>query len=326
MAATVSIQSVVNLCRTHVELMPIADVGGFSNEPALSLANDTLQELLSQPFNWKFNSKTAPLLVTQASRQDYLFAGATAFTSKGGVGIDLASLNAITESGNTVTVATLQDHNFTVGDTVYMLGNTVAAYNSTFSQTPTSSGWTGGWAITATPTTKSFQFTHVSSGLANSGAPGITDCGWLESVTMTDVNATDAIPYVFTPKAVRSLQPSSTGGRPDKVALVSETSGVLTLRLANIPSSTIYALAINYQMKAPQKTDLTQTWSPFPDEFGFVYRQMFLARCYRYLDHRRADAEEARALVMIAKALGRDDTEDSEQYVSPSTTIMGGYF
>lgn len=324
MPSTVSLQSVVNLCRTHVELMPIADVGGFSNEPALSLANDTLQELLAQPYNWKFNMKTLPLLVMQPYRQDYLFAGACAFTSKGGVGIDLAANAAISESGTTVTVNTLQDHNFSVGDTVYMTGNTVVAYNSTFSQTQTSSGWSGGWAITAIPTSRSFTFTHVSSGLANSGAAGITDFGWLSDATQTDLNTSDAVPKPWIVKCVKTLQRTSLGGRPEKACVVSDSgTGVLTVRFSSVPTASVWCVTFNYQAKAILKTDLTQSWSPFPDEFGFVYRQMFLARCYRYLDHRRADAEEARALGMIQKALGRDDVEESDQRVSPEQTIMG---
>lgn len=305
--------------------MPIADVGGFSNEPALSLCNDTLQELLAQPFNWKFNSKTAPLLVTQMYRQDYLFAGASAFTSEGGVGIDLKSNNAITAVGTTITVKCLQPHNFSVGKTVYMTGNTVDAYNSVFNQTPAGSSWSGGWVITSTPDTKTFVFTHGTSGLAASGAPGITDASWLESCTMIDVNATDPLPRPWIVKAVRTLQPSSTTSRPEKVSLVSESNGVITVRFANVPGSTVWGVSLVYQAKAPSKTDLTQNWSPFPDEFGFVFRQMFLARCYRYLDHKRADNEYLKAQAMVKKALGHDDTEDSDQHVSPETTLMGDY-
>jgi hypothetical protein len=113
LASTVTIQSVVNLCRTHVELMPIADVGGYSNEPALTLANQTLQELLAMPFDWKFNSVTAAILVTQGFRQDYLFAGATAFTSLGGVGIDLViehRHHGIRQHGHRENVAAAQLH------------------------------------------------------------------------------------------------------------------------------------------------------------------------------------------------------------------------
>src|SRR5437879_869092 len=137
MPSTITIQSIVNLTSTFAELMPLSGVGGFTNEPGLSIANDTMQELLGEKMPWKCNRKEMASLFTTQGKQDYLFAGACAFTTDNakGVGIDLASANAITESGNTVTVNTLDNHALAVGDTVYMTGNTVAAYNSTFTQT-----------------------------------------------------------------------------------------------------------------------------------------------------------------------------------------------
>jgi hypothetical protein len=162
--------------------------------------------------------------------------------------------------------------------------------------------------------------------LANSGASGITDCSWLESCTATDVNSTEPLPRPYEIKCVRKLRPTASSGRPDKVALVSQTdAGVLTLRFQNVPSATVWAATIVYQKKAPLKTDLTQTWSPFPDEFKFVIDQAFLSKCYRYLDHKRADNEFLKAQAAIRLALGHDDTEESNQYVSPETTLMGDY-
>ncbi|MGZ4814314.1 MAG: hypothetical protein ACXVZV_02830 [Terriglobales bacterium] len=192
--------------------MPIAGVGGFTGEPALSLCNDTLQELCAQPFNWKFNSRESSQMFTQAARQEYIFAGASAFTKQYGVGIDLSINSAITESANTVTVNTLQLHNFSVGDTVYMTGNDVAAYNSTLSQGPTASGWSGGWTITSTPTSTSFQFTHATSGLAVSGAPGIYHFAWLETSVMVDTQSIEAAPKEWPLDAVRSLKLTGTAG------------------------------------------------------------------------------------------------------------------
>jgi hypothetical protein len=326
-ANTVTINNVVNFASTHVELMPIASVGGYTNEPALSLANDTLQELCSAPTAWKFNRVTSNIMVTQAGRQEQLFAGACAFVSDlGGVGIGLASDSAITETGNTVTVTTLQPHNFTVGKTVYMLGNTVAAYNSAYAQTLSSSGWSGGWTITAVPTTTSFQFTHATSGLAASGAAGIYDFSWLESAHLVDMNDTSPVPEAWNLQAVRGVKRSSQPGRPRNIAVMSEANGVLTVRLEYVPSTAVWGATLNYQAKAPVKTDLADSWAPFPDELGYVYRQAFLARCYRFLNHARADAEELRALAMIQKAQSGDDREDSNQYVSPERSIMdGGY-
>jgi hypothetical protein len=103
---------------------------------------------------------------------------------------------------------------------------------------------------------------------------------------------------------------------------MSEASGILTIRIDPVGNETVWGITLNYQAKPPLKTSLSDTWAPFPDEFGFVYRQAFLARCYRFLDHRRADAEEARALATIGKAMARDDNETENQYVIPEFSLM----
>lgn len=322
---TVTLQTVVDLCRTHVDLMPLASVGGFSQEPALSLANDTIQELLAQPNGWKFNSKDYGLLVTHPARQDYLFAGASAFVpGQSGTGIGLADGAAITMSGNVVTVKCLQPHNFVVGQTVYMTGNTLDIYNSTRDDS-VAGGWTGGWVLTALPDEKTFQFNHLLSNQSPSGAPGIKDLAWVECCDMYDLSDTSAQPRSWQIDSVKSLRKTGDVGRPRKIALRSQSAGILTVRLSHISVGTTFGITFMGQKKAPLKTDLTQTWAPFPDEFGFVYRQAFLARCYRFLDKPRADNETAKAQAMIAKALGKDDVEESDQYVSPERSLMGGW-
>src|SRR5512146_1191817 len=81
--STTTVQSVVDYCSCHAELMPLANVGGYTQEPALSLANDVLQEILSPPFAWKFNRVTANVLTTVRGKQDARFAGAAAFVLNG---------------------------------------------------------------------------------------------------------------------------------------------------------------------------------------------------------------------------------------------------
>src|SRR6266704_3532163 len=126
---TVKLQAVVNLASTHADLIPLAGVGGHSNEPALSICNDAVQELLTAPMDWKFNRVEMDMLVTCQNKQDYRFGGACAFTlgsTSSGVGIDLSSNSAITVTAGVVTVNTLEAHRFSIGDTVYHNGVTMS--------------------------------------------------------------------------------------------------------------------------------------------------------------------------------------------------------
>jgi hypothetical protein len=142
---------------------------------------------------------------------------------------------------------------------------------------------------------------------------------------MYDLSSNEALPRTYPIDVVKSVRKTGSMGRPEKLGLRSQSAGILTIRLSHISVGTTFGITLTGQKKPPLKTDLSETWSPFPDEFGFVYRQAFLARCYRFLDKPRADNETAKAEMMIAKALGRDDVEESDQYVSPERSLMGDY-
>lgn len=337
MAQTLTVQNVLNFAATHTELVPLAGVGGYTNEPALSLANDVLSELLMGgsllagkelgPFPWRCNRAWTNLFVTSYGKNDYLWAGASAFTIAGsltGAAIDLKSNNGITVAAGVVTVNTLEPHNFVVGDVVYMTGNTDAPYNSTFTAGPQNSQWSNGWTITAV-TSKSFSFAAGVGQTIASGAPGITNMGWIETFTfvqMTDVSFPQFIRYGL---AVRTLPPfSRVGSFPDRLALLQDLgTGVIKLRVQPLPGNTPLGITIVYQAQAPVLTALSANWGPFPDEYSAMIRQAFLARCYRFIDSRRSEVESQKAEAMILAARARDDAEESEDYITPDQPLMG---
>lgn len=84
----------------------------------------------------------------------------TGLARSGGGTVTLAVPGA-TESGNIVTISTATAHNRSVGDVVTISGVGVAGYNGTFT-------------VTAVPTTRTFQYTAVITGLANSGGGSAT--------------------------------------------------------------------------------------------------------------------------------------------------------
>src|ERR1700733_9198161 len=107
---TITLQQTLNFCSTHADLLPLCGVGGYINEPGLSLCNDAMSDLLSDPNDWTFARCEMPPLITCPNRQDYLFAGACAFTlnvsgtttqttQSQGWAIGLSTLPAITNTG-----------------------------------------------------------------------------------------------------------------------------------------------------------------------------------------------------------------------------------
>lgn len=322
---TLTLQSVVNFASIHAELAPLSNVGGISLEPALSLANDTLQELITKPNAWKFNRFEMPIFVTTTYKQDYQFGGAVAFTlEEGGAAIALttASTPGVVRTGTTVVVTTIETHNMTVGRTVYMFGNDNAQFNSVYTQGPTASGFSGGWTITAV-TANSLTFTHLTSGNLTSGAPGIFNYAWLESGTMREINSTAPIPKTWQLDGVNDLHPTSVSTRPAKVSVLTDNGdGTLKIRMQYAPGGTFYAVALVYQMQPPLKVALTDTWTPFPDRYGFVVRQAFLARAYRYMRSAAAAEEYQKSQFVINEAIGADDSEQSDQRIYPEQSLM----
>ena len=328
---TITLQSIANFLSTHADLLPLTGVGGYVNEPFLSLANDAISDLLSSPNDWKFNRKDMPMLVTCPQKQDYIFAGAVAFSlgsTSQGWAIGLASNSAITVTAGVVTVTTLENHRFAVGDTVYlnnvtMTTGTSSKYNSTFTDTGSATSWSGGWVLTAI-TSNTFSFA-ATSGQNNSdvgGAPGIADFGWLQNGSMVQMTNTSSPQYSQNLYTFRELPVTSRVSNPERVTAFDNGDGTLTIRFYLVPGSTSWGAKLIYQKQAPIKIALTDNWSPFPDSMSALYRQALVYRMQRYLNSPTQNAEYQKLQQEIAKAQGSDDSEQSSVYVTPEEPIM----
>jgi hypothetical protein len=332
-----TLQSVANFVATHVDLMPLAGVGGYTNEPFLSIANDALSEVLLSQVDWKWNRADMPSMVTAINKQDYTVAGAIAFTlgsSSTGAHIGLSTTPSISVSAGVVTVTTLEPHRFNAGDTVYLSGvimgtGTASKYNSVFTDNGSSSVWSGGWVIASVPTSTTFTFA-ATSGQNNSdagGAPGITDFGWLASASMAQLNDTGS-PVDSRPlQARRDLGVWSKTANPEKVAVIKDNGdGTLKVRFQYVPSSTIWLVNLVYQKKPVLKTALTGAgvgdWSPIPDHYSALYRQAVLYRAYRYLGSPKETTEYQKFQAELLKAQGGDDREQTDVHVVPAESLM----
>jgi hypothetical protein len=339
---TRTLQQEVNFASTHADLLPLAGVGGYTDEPALSLCNDALSDLISDPNDWKFNRVEMPILFTCPNKLDQLFAGACIFTlsysnsgaisgwQSQGWGI---AINGISVSGGVVTVTTLENHRIPVGAQVYMTGNvmttgTTANYNSTFTDNGSNSQWSVFWTVTAI-TANTIQFA-ASAGQNNSdagGAPGITNFGYATSAAFQELNNTSSPPNVQPCTVYRELPYVSRVSNPDRASVIADLgTGVLKIRYGFVPGSTVWGLKLVYQAKAPMKVALTDTWAPFPDNFACVYRQALLWRMYRYLNDSKADAEYQKLKMEIAKVQSADDAETTDVHLIPEESLMNSDF
>lgn len=353
MASTLTLQDVANFCSTHADLLPLSGVGGYTDEPFLSIASDAMSEIINDAQDWKWNSVelfdailTFQPLITSLNKQDYLFAGASAFVLQvsgnvaqvvsSGAAIDLASNNAVTVSGGTVTVKTLEPHRFAIGNVVNLTGlkfttGDATKYNSVLTDNGSTSTWSTGYTITAI-STNSFSFA-IASGQANNdvgGAPGIADLGWLAGCTMMELNNNSSPPNWRQMKAVRELPKWSRVSDPEQVAITQDYgTGVLRIRFNQIPGGVIWAVNFVYQKAAPLFTTLQYTtWSPIPDKFSALIRQAVMYRMYRYLNpnSQATQSEFQKFEKALAQSKGVDSAEESNVYLQPTEGIVDDYW
>lgn len=360
MASTITLQSISNFCSTHADLLPLTGVGGFTSEPFISIANDALGEIINTTQDWKWNSvETCDLvasfapLITSLNKQDYLFAGASAFVlqvgnnsvTSSGAAIDLISANGVTVSAGVVTVKTLEPHRFQVGNVVNLLGlffttGTATNYNSAYSDNGSVTGWSTGYTITAI-TAKSFSFA-AGVGQNNSdvgGAPGfgvtngatvqLQGMGWLAAANMFELNNNTCPPNWRQLKALQSLPKWQRVSDPESLCVMQDFgTGVLKFRFRQIPGGVIWAANLIYQAAKPLLTSMAGTWSPVPDKYDALIRQAALYRCYRYLNpNSTATANEYKKLQnVIASSQGADNAEESNVYLQPEDGIVDDYW
>ena len=89
--------------------------------------------------------------------RSFQYTNPTAGLATSGGGTVTLAVPGAAESGTTVTISTAAAHGRSVGDIVVIAGVGVSGYNGTFT-------------ITAVPTSRTFQYTAASSGLASSGS------------------------------------------------------------------------------------------------------------------------------------------------------------
>jgi hypothetical protein len=334
-----TVQTIINSLTLHTNLQNFFNAGGISTyEPGMTICNKTNQMLLSKSKAWKFNRKelsgppTNPqgnFIVTQAGIQDILFAGASAFTTTGGVGIDLKTNGGITSAAGVVTVQCLQQHPFAVGQTVYLSGCVDAAYNSvfTFNGATSTSAWTQGYVITTVP--DGTHFTYVAGGGQSipSGAPGIVDWGWGESAYLQDPFSASFPQPLSKMEIVDRLAPSyySSGeATPEICMLLDQNSGVLKFRLGEPYGNMPIQVNLVYQSRAAKlllPTDIVQ----WPNNLMFAFDEVALWLAYRYA--KSVGAKEVQVQYQVAQAsvmacLQSDDNEATGEGMVPEKGIM----
>lgn len=302
--STITLEQIVDDAASMGDLAPALAVGGFSNAPALSIANDVIAGMLlggpnGQPFNWKWNRTNTKAFPTISYQQDYFVPGVS---NVGWIESAWASnINSTQQPKQKVDLEVRRDLEVTFWQTGYP-GKICWMQNNTLQ--------TGTWGVAPlgpTAGSPSGQVGAVGSnpgGLQNPGPNVIytNPIGAVQNPTnattcITDPNGRLWVLTTFgTCGSVQPTWPTTpvypTYQNPSTVATtVADGTCVWTavdpngqgFRLNPIPpqNGIVWLIQAVCQQRVPIFTSMAQTLDPVPDDFATYFKQGFFAQCFR---------------------------------------------
>lgn len=288
--STYQISDVVDDARTYGELAPILPSGGYVAIPAISIANDTLQNMLSggpdgQPFNWKWNRMLDPTFFLNSWQQDYFIPN---LATCGWLESCTATNFSFTGSPKPVRPVEVKRDLLITNAQTNEIGKICWMQNDTL--------LSGLWG----------QSTQLSAtGLTNPG-PGVVITN-PANLTAMPVNPTTCIHDTFgnlwvvtTYGTCGNVNPFLTNLNPVYPSLqvpatvaTTVTDGTVVWTAVNpkgqgfrvnpIPGQTgpVWLISPVVQNRVAQYTSLTQYLDPIPDDYYQFFKQGFFAQCYR---------------------------------------------
>jgi hypothetical protein len=334
--STIRLQEICDYARTYPDLNPILSTGGFSQQPALTIANDVLIAMLSRPFAPKWNRIRLPYFYTNSWQQDYAFASPALLNLSWleyGVLMDVNSTSSPKDKYTLETNRDLPETNVQYGrpGQVNWLPNDQLVYGTwgggnTLGESQATNPGPGSvygalLGVTAQPANPFLQIQDQVYGnywvLTNALTAGCT-----LGATMPNWPATVQYPTLTNPAVAATTIADGTG---IWTAVNPKGQG---LRLNPIPSQQgkVWQCRVFGQARAPQFTSLSQTIDPVPDDFAAYFRRGFIA--YSFMHSKdlkvRAKFQDQQALWMqsLQVLVSSQDRERDNAGIYPTDSIM----
>lgn len=330
-ASSLTVQEVVNWAKTYPECTPVLGTSGFTQQPALHIANDVMQKILAQGMNWKWNRAYVPAFLTVALQQDY----PTQITDLSWLEIcRMIDINNSTNNGNTApkpmfTLETVRDLPLTSTQANPFNICFVPNYLATFGTWQPNYNVLCGYGQSMTPIQAIQSFVDANGNIL-----------YIDS-TVLGLNLQSA-GYVNGPVPLPTPNPYGTTGTVQPVLPPATPAGVTVMdgtvqwtvapangyciRVSPLPplSGLCWLIWPVYQRKAPVLTTLQQTISPIPQEYSYLFKSGFLAYVYDHAGSKKAPMQYAKWEEQIMTALKAGDREEQAETMYPSTGLMGG--
>lgn len=319
--STITLQSIVDTARAMPDLSPQLSVGGMTQQPALSIANHVVMDMLSPTMNWKWNRFLPPVFYTNSLQQDYAVPGV--------VNLGWIESAYLLDINNTQTpppnwpmeaVRDLPATSWQWGRTgqVCWLPNSILGWGS----------WQANakfYACVGTPSNPGTPFTQIedpngnywviSNNQTQTVTTGSTQPAWPNNPTYpTPADPTVVATQVNDGTAVwTAVNPSGQGFR------------VFPLPP---PNGLYFEIHIIGQNRPPRFTVMSQTLEPIPDDYADHFEHGFIAHAYRYSKDQKVRAKFADEYKLwmdsMHEAVAKSEREREEAGFYPTESILQG--
>jgi hypothetical protein len=290
--STVTLQTCVDNALANGDTAPALATGGYSDQPALQIANTVLSEMINggpntQPYNWKWNRLNITPFFTNSWQQDYFIPGLVGISW-----LESCYANEFNLTSQPKPKIPMEARKDLIATYVQF------GWPAKIAALPNRLLFTGTWGATeiATPTGQ------------NNPGPGvvITNPAGLPAMPLNPItqvqDAFGNLWVVTTYGTCGNSNPFATNQNPNNqfptlqnptatAATVTDGTVIWTainptgqgFRLSPIPPQQGQVWQINplAQMSFQRFTALTQTIDPIPDAYSQYFMDGFIAQCYR---------------------------------------------
>lgn len=340
--STVKLQDIVTIAQAFGDIAPVLNVPQSSGQPAKTIANDVMNAICALPFPHKWNEFPIPQFYTNSFQQDYagINLDGTPILNlswlERGICVDVNN-NAIpkpyriVEVGRQLPQQTGSMFNSGTNTPLFLCNwfpNRMLYYgvwgsansgNPTFGNNPVAGSvykplisTTG---LTSMPFNPILQIKDSNGNL----------------LTLTTFGTEGVNPPVAPPNAAPGFLVTAATRQDASTTVwtVVDPNGA-GFRILPAPSQTgvVWEFNIVAQLAPVRFITLAQTLAPLPDEYEPIFRQGFIAQCYRYSPEAkiRAKFKEEWALWQAAaySMRAKEDFEQEENSFVPDRGVMGG--
>ena len=333
--SSIQLQSLVDDAQSFGDLAPALSAGGFSDAPALSIANDVMTAMLlggpnGQPFNWKWNRFNLPKFYTISWQQDYFIPGL----------VNLAWIESAWASQINLTSTPKYIQQVEVKKDLFV-DWLQTGYPGKICWLPNDFCTVGQWGQSTL--VNPIGLTQPGPGVVYTNPQGanitpINPCTVINDTygnlwTLTQYGTCGQInpftnnlnPTFPTPQNPSIPSTVVQDGTVQWTAINPKGQGI---RIDPLPpqSGLVWQIQVVGQMRVPYFTKLTQTLEPVPDDYYPYFKQGFFAQCFRRSPDPKVRAKFAEEWNLWLKALenaiiqANRETDDMGFY--PGTGVM----